>query len=237
MDTGTIVTGFNGPFIFAFLSIILINLILSGDNAVVIAMAVRSLPAKQRRLGIVFGTAAAVFLRIGLTFIAAKLLTVQGLKLAGGILIAYVAVQLFVEGAPDENLSEGAGTLKQAIITIIIADLVMSLDNILGVAGVCKGNLPLLIIGLGLSIPFVVLTSGLLSMLMDKYSAIVYIGAMILGRVAGDMIMTDPYIERVLHPGKFAEYAVQIIFAVGVIIVGKLWMKWKIKREEQHSTE
>ena len=237
MDTGTIVTGFNGPFIFAFLSIILINLILSGDNAVVIAMAVRSLPAKQRRLGIVFGTAAAVFLRIGLTFIAAKLLTVQGLKLGGGILIAYVAVQLFVEGAPDEKRSEGAGTLKQAIITIIIADLVMSLDNILGVAGVCKGNLPLLIIGLGLSIPFVVLTSGLLSMLMDKYPIIVYIGAMILGRVAGDMIMTDPYIERVLHPGKFAEYAVQILFAVGVIIVGKLWMKWKIRREEQHSTE
>jgi len=237
MDTGTIVTGFNGPFIFAFLSIILINLILSGDNAVVIAMAVRSLPAKQRRLGIVFGTAAAIVLRIGLTFIAAKLLTIQGLKLGGGILIAYVAVQLFVEGAPDENLSEGAGTLKQAIITIIIADLVMSLDNILGVAGVCKGNLPLLIIGLGLSIPFVVLTSGLLSMLMDKYSIIVYIGAMILGRVAGDMIMTDPYIERVLHPGKFAEYAVQIIFAVGVIIVGKLWMKWKVKREKQHPAE
>lgn len=237
MDTGTIVTGFNGPFIFAFLSIILINLILSGDNAVVIAMAVRSLPAKQRRLGIAFGTGAAVVLRIGLTFIAAKLLTVQGLKLGGGILIAYVAVKLFVEGAPDEKLSEGAGSLKQAITTIVIADIVMSLDNILGVAGACKGNLPLLIFGLGLSIPFVVFTSGLLTTLMDKYSAIVYIGAMILGRVAGDMIMTDPYTERVLHPGKFAEYAVQIIFAVGVIIVGKLWMKWKIRREEQHSAE
>jgi YjbE family integral membrane protein len=214
-------------FITSFLSIVLIDLILAGDNAVVIAMAVRSLPKKQRTQGIIFGAGAAVILRVGLTFVAAQLLTVSFIKFAGGALITWIAVKLFVEGTPEDKFQKEVKTLKQAVVTIVIADLVMSTDNILAVAGASHGNIFLLIFGLGLSIPFVVLTSNLLSMLMDRFPIIIYIGAAILGRVAGDMMLTDPFMARIFHPAKWVEYLIQAIFAVGVIVVGKLWLKYK----------
>ena len=116
----------------------------------------------------------------------------------------------------------------QAIRLIVIADITMSTDNVLAVAGASHGNLFLLIFGLVVSIPFVVFTSNLLSMLMDKYPLIILIGAAILGRVGGEMIITDPWIEKLVHPSRVLEYAVQVIFAVGVIAAGKLWMKWRI---------
>jgi YjbE family integral membrane protein len=224
-------------FVVSFLSIILIDLILAGDNAVVIAMAVRSLPRKQRIRGIAFGAAAAVILRVGLTFIAAQLLTLSFIKFAGGVLITWIAVKLFMEGAPDDKFQKEVKTLKQAVVTIVIADLVMSTDNILAVAGASHGNIFLLIFGLGLSIPFVVFTSNLLSMLMDRFPVIIYIGAAILGRVAGDMIMTDPFVQQLIHPAKWVEYLVQIVFAVGVIAVGKLWLMLKKPEEGQESVE
>jgi YjbE family integral membrane protein len=220
-------------FITSFLSIVLIDLILAGDNAVVIAMAVRSLPKKQRTQGIIFGAGAAVILRVGLTFIAAQLLTISFIKFAGGALITWIAVKLFVEGAPEDKFQKEVKTLKQAVVTIVIADLVMSTDNILAVAGASHGNIFLLIFGLGLSIPFVVLTSNLLSMLMDRFPVIIYIGAAILGRVAGDMMLTDPFMTRIFHPAKWVEYLIQAIFAVGVIIVGKLWLKYKSSKDTE----
>jgi YjbE family integral membrane protein len=220
-------------FIASFLSIVLIDLILAGDNAVVIAMAVRSLPKKQRTRGIILGAAAAVILRVGLTFVAAQLLTISFIKFAGGVLITWIAIKLFIEGAPEDKFQKEAKTLKQAIVTIVIADLVMSTDNILAVAGASHGNLFLLIFGLGLSIPFVVLTSNLLSMLMDKFPIIIYIGAAILGRVAGDMMLTDPFMVRLFHPSKWVEYLIQAVFAIGVIVVGKLWLKYKSSNAEE----
>ncbi|MGD0236731.1 MAG: TerC family protein [Syntrophorhabdales bacterium] len=215
-------------FFVALASIFIINIILSGDNAVVIAMAVRSLGPKQRLRGIVIGTAGAVLLRIVLTFFCAKLLEIPLLKFLGGALITWIAVKLFVEGgAGDENQKE-VHTLGKAVVTILVADLVMSLDNVLGVAGACKGNLLLLVIGLGTSIPIVVFGSNILSKLMDRFPIIVLLGAAVLGRVAGEMVIGDPFITKIFRPGEVTSYVVQAMFTVGVIVAGKVWMKWKV---------
>jgi YjbE family integral membrane protein len=223
---------FSWRFISSFLMIIVIDLVLAGDNAVVIAMAVRNLSSKQRKIGIMCGAGAAVVLRVCLTIVVAQLIGIKGLKFFGGVLIMWIALKLFIEGAPQEEGHKEASTLFQAMTTIVIADIVMSLDNMLAVAGASHGNNLLIIFGLVLSIPFVVFTSGLLSMLMDKFPIIVYIGAMILGKVAGEMIMTDPYVQSFLHTGKVTQYIVEAAFAVAVVVIGKLWMKMKIRREE-----
>jgi len=224
---------FNWEFVSGFLSVVLIDLILAGDNAVVIAMAVRGLPRKQRTRGIAFGAGVAVILRVTLTFFAAQLLQLNFIKFIGGAVILWIAVKLFVEGAPQEDVRKQAKTLGHAIWIIIIADLTMSTDNILAVAGVSKGNLFLLIFGLALSIPFVVFTSNLLSMLIDRYPIILYIGAAILGRVGGEMMITDPFIVKVLQPSVSLRYGLEISCLLGVLVIGKLWLRIKIGREEK----
>ena len=229
MDLGQI---FTGVFFFGLLNIMFINIILSGDNAVVIAMAVRSLPKKERQWGIILGTAGAVVLRIGLTFVAAKLLEVSFVKLAGGLLILWIAFKLLLPGAEEENAKEVHG-LRQAIITILMADLVMSLDNVLGVAGAANGNLALLFIGLATSIPIVVFASNIITRLMDRFPVIVLLGAAVLGRVAGEMIMSDPWLVRVMggHPGRILDYTVQLALAVGVVAAAKVWIKVRGSKE------
>jgi len=224
---------FDWAFLSALFSIVIIDLILAGDNAVVIAMAVRSLPKAQRSKGIMFGAAAAVLLRVFATFFVSQLLQIQFIKLAGGALILWIAVKLFVEGSPEEGTDKKAANLWQAIRIIVIADITMSVDNMLAVAGASHGNLFLLLFGLGLSIPLVVLTSNLLSILMDRYPFIVYLGAAILGKVGGEMMITDPVMESWLHPDKMMIYAVEMSFAVGVIVVGKLWVRWTVKTEDE----
>jgi len=224
---------FDLNFLSSLVSIIIIDLILAGDNAVVIAMAVRSLPSAQRKKGIIYGAGAAVLLRVVATFFVAQLLQIHFIKLIGGILITWIAVKLFIEGVPEDNISKEAASLAQAIKIIVIADITMATDNMLAVGGASHGNLFLLLFGLGLSIPFVVFTSNLLSMLMDKYPLIIYIGAAILGKVGGEMIITDPVTAGMLNPGRMVKYSVEIIFAIGVIVTGKLWMKWKITKEEK----
>ncbi|TAL25430.1 MAG: TerC family protein [Nitrospirae bacterium] len=224
---------FDLNFLSALFSIVIIDLILAGDNAVVIAMAVRSLPKEQRNKGIIFGSGAAVLLRVILTFFVAQLLQINYLKIIGGLLILWIAVKLFVEGVPEENIEKEATTMWQAVKIIVIADITMATDNMLAVGGASHGNLFLLLFGLGLSIPFIVFTSNLLSMLMDKYPIIIYIGAAILGKVGGEMIITDPFTTGILKPGKLMIYSVELIFAIGVIVTGKLWMKWQISRAEK----
>lgn len=209
-------------FLLDILAIVLIDLLLAGDNAVVIALAVKSLPERERRIGITAGAAFAVVLRIGLTFFAAQLLQIQFVKLIGGLLILWIAVKLLVQDAEDEEGGKEATTLWQAMLYIVIADITMSTDNILAIAGTSKGNVGLLIFGLGLSIPFVVFTSNLLSRIMDRFPIIVWIGAAILGRVGGEMIMTDPWVHTTFHPAKWLEYAVQVALTVGVVAMGKL---------------
>lgn len=209
------------------LSIVLINIILSGDNAVLIAMAVRSLPRRQRMQGIIFGSAAAVVLRVILTFFAAQLLQVSFIKLIGGILVTWIAIKLFTEDAGEHGLTNEGITFAQALKTIIVADLVMSLDNVLAVAAASQGNLFLLIFGLVSSIPLIVGTSTLLSSLMDRYPIIIYIGSAILGKVGGEMVITDPFVVSLINPGKPLIYSVEAIFTVGVIVIGKLMLKNK----------
>ncbi len=214
-------------FFTALMSIVLIDLILAGDNAVVIAAAVRSLPRKQRQKGILLGAGAAVLLRVVLTYFAAQLLQMSFVKLIGGLFILWIAVKLFVDSAPDEEVRQNATSILQALWVIVIADVTMSVDNVLAVAGASKGNLFLLVFGLGLSIPFVVFTSSLLSLLMDKYPFIIYVGAGILGKVGGEMIFTDPVVvERIQLPEAFL-YGMEALFAIGVIIAGKLWVRWR----------
>ena len=222
---------FTWDFCVGFLSIVLIDLVLAGDNAVVIALAVKNLHGKQRRTGIIFGAGAAVALRVVLTFCVAQLLQISFVKLVGGMLILWIAVKLFIEGAPEEKFQKQATTFWQAIRVIVIADIIMSTDNILAVAGACKGNFFLLLFGLALSIPFVVFTSSLLSRLMDKYPFIVWIGAAVLGRVGGEMMITDPWVVEKINPGTALNYACEIIGAVGVIAVSRLYMKWKISKQ------
>lgn len=212
------------------LSIILIDILLAGDNAVVIAMAVRSLPPDQRRLGIALGSAFAVVLRIGLTFFASQLLQTQFLKLAGGIAILWIAVKLLAESGVGEEGGREAKTLWQAMWLIIVADITMSVDNILAVAAASKGHLGLLIFGLGLSIPFVVFTSRILSTLMDRYPLIVYIGSAILGRVGGEMIFTDPWVVKTFHLPHWTVWAAEVVFAAAVIAIG--W--WLMHRHRGH---
>lgn len=224
---------FDMQFLSALISIVIIDLILAGDNAVVIAMAVRSLPKEQRKKGIIFGAGAAVLLRVIATFFVSQLLTISFVKLVGGVLITWIAVKLFMEGVPEEKIKKEATTIAQAVKVIVIADITMAVDNMLAVGGASHGNLFLLIFGLGLSIPFVVFTSNLLSMLMDRYPIIIYIGAAILGKVGGEMIITDPITVSILNPGKATIYLVEAVFAIGVIVAGKLWMKWKISRMEK----
>jgi YjbE family integral membrane protein len=219
-------------FFLGILNIVIIDLILAGDNAVVIAMAVRSLPRRQRTWGIVLGAGAAVVLRVVLTFFVAQLLEISFIKLAGGLLIAWIAVKLFLEGAPEQQDKE-AKSLWQAMQLIVIADITMSTDNVLAVAGASHGNFFLLIFGLALSIPFVVFTSNLLAMLMDRYPVIIYLGAAVLGRVAGEMIFTDPWVARLLQMPAWFNYAMEAVFAVGVIVVGKLWIRFVFRKDEE----
>jgi len=216
---------FSLAFFYNLVSIVIIDLILAGDNAVVIAMAVRSLPSEQRRKGIILGAGAAVLLRVALTFFISQLLQIPYLKLTGGILILWIAVKLFIEGAPGEESQREASTIFQAIKVIMIADITMSLDNMLAVGGASHGNLFLLIFGLGLSIPFIVFTSGILATLMDRYPIIIYIGAAILGRVGGDMILTDPTVAGFFSPSAVVRYSIEAAFAVGVIVAGKILLK------------
>ena len=234
MDLGAFGTiTFDLTFLSALLSIVIIDLILAGDNAVVIAMAVRSLPSDKRKKGIFLGAGAAVLLRVVATFFVAQLLTISFIKLIGGILILWIAVKLFMEGVPEEKLEKEATSIAQAVKIIVIADITMAIDNMLAVGGASHGNLFLLIFGLGLSVPLVVFTSNLLSILMDKYPIIIYIGAAVLGKVGGEMIITDPFTVNILNPGKFFVYATEAVFAVGVIMTGRLWMRWKISRAEK----
>ncbi len=183
------------------LSIIFINIILSGDNAILIAMAVRSLPRRQRTQGIVFGSLVAIVLRIILTFFAAQLLMVSFIKLIGGLLVSWIAVKLFTEDPEDSGLQKEVTTFAQALRIIVIADLVMSLDNVLAVAAASQGNF-ISHVRTALEHPAGGGTSTLFSSLMDRYPIIIYVGAAILGKVGGEMVITDPYVVSLVQSGQ-----------------------------------
>ncbi len=214
---------FSWEFLVAVLSIVLIDLVLAGDNAVVIAMAVRNLPGKQRMWGIALGAGAAVVVRVVATFLVAQLLNIQFIKLVGGAVIIWIAVKLLSEGAADECEEHECGTIWQAVWIIIVADMSMGIDNMLAVGAASHGNLFLLLFGLVLSIPFVVFMSNILSKLMNRYPIILWIGAGILGKVGGEMMITDPWVHGLLNPPKWVEYAVMVFFVAFVCGLSK-WL-------------
>jgi YjbE family integral membrane protein len=209
--------------------IILINIVLSGDNAVVIALASRSLPPKQQKMAILCGSVGAIILRVILTFFAVYLLSLPYLKLAGAALLLWIGVNLLKGEDGDEEL-EGHSNLAAAIKTIIIADLVMSLDNVIGVAAAAKGNLVLLVLGLGISIPLIIYGSTLILKLMTRFPVIVTIGAALLGWVAGEMAFSDPAIKVWADGHHGLHYIPPVIGALAVVAIGK-WLQSRAAEE------
>jgi YjbE family integral membrane protein len=205
--------------VFDLLSLVLIDLLLAGDNALVIAMAVRPLSGRERRFGILFGAGGAVVLRIVITILAAEMLTLEFIKLVGGLFVTWIAVKVIRDAAGPPPESGAPRNFLQAIWFIVVADITMSTDNVLAIAGASRGSIPLIIFGLGLSIPFIFLSSNLIAVLMDRYPWTVWLGAAILGRVGGEMMATDPWVERMLHPSQAAVYAVEAA-AIAVIVLG-----------------
>jgi YjbE family integral membrane protein len=225
--------------------IIGVNVVLSGDNAVVIALAARSLPPKQQTQAIVWGAGAAVVLRIILTIFAVALLTLPWLKIAGGLLLFWIGIKLLVPEEDDADIT-ASDNLMVAIRTILIADLVMSLDNVIGVAAAAHGSMTLLILGLAISIPLVVFGAKLLVTLMERFPVIITIGAGLIGMVAGEMLVTDPVVLDwmkgglpgfQLEDGKPTLHGVEMELAAGAIgaAIVVVWGLWLAKRQEAAS--
>jgi YjbE family integral membrane protein len=211
-------------FIVSGLTIIAIDLLLAGDNALVIAMAVRSLPAHERRIATLSGAGFAVALRVVLTYFAARLLSMRYVELAGGLFVLWVAVKVLKDACDPPESAPSAHRLWQAIWYVVFADITMSADNILAIAGASHGNLWLIGFGLGLSIPFVVFSSNLLAKLMNRFPWTIYLGAGILGTVGGDMVFADPVMQEWLHPSTLLRYGVNAALVVALISVG-IWFK------------
>lgn len=213
----------------ALISITFMDLILSGDNAVVIALASRNLPADQRKKAVIWGAAGAVGLRVLLTTVAAVLLKVPYMQFFGGLALLWIAVKLLV-GEKEEAKCKEASSFWEAIRIIIIADAIMSLDNVLAVAGIAHGNIPLLLFGLGMSIPLVVFGSQFFLKLMDRFPILVYLGAAILGATSAEMIAGDAIVGAYLHS---YELILKIAFTFGVLAIG-YWLK---SRHASHEHE
>ena len=215
----------SAAFFIALLKIIWVNILLSGDNAVVIALAARNLAADQKKKAIVFGSGAAIVLRVVLTLFAVQLLQLPWLKLVGALLLLWIGIQLLADNDDGADV-HASSSVWVAIRTILIADLVMSLDNVIAVAAAANSapegaRLMLLVIGLGLSIPLIIFGSTLLLKLMERFPVIITLGAALLGFVAGEMATTDAavhdWFEAHMHG---LDYAVSISCAVFVVAVG-----------------
>ena len=237
--------------------IIWINVLLSGDNALVIAMACRGLAPRQRLWGMVIGAGIAVVLLIAFTGIVAKLMVLPYLKLVGGIALFVIAAKLLVPEDEGEDVTAGT-SLWHAIRIVVIADIVMSLDNVIAVAAAANGQLSLLILGLAVSIPMIIAGAALIMMVLDRFPILIWLGATLLGWIAGDVIETDPavhpFLQRLLD-GQIAlnldatsaifgvsphfsldadlvEYISSILGAIGVLVVGSIWRKRRLGQLE-----
>lgn len=215
-------------------NIIIVNIVLSGDNAVVIALASRSLPARQQKQAVFFGSALAILIRIVLTVTALSLLSLPYLKIIGAVLLFYIGAQLLAEESDEAHVNDHAEGMWHAVRTIIIADLVMSLDNVLGVAAAAKGDIVLLIAGLAISIPLIMFGSGILLKMIERFEWIVAVGAALLGYLAGDMLFSDsasqPWIQAYFQHHEFLLPVIDahvsipgLVGAAGVLAAG-FWL-------------
>lgn len=207
----------------AFLQIVLINIVLSGDNAVVIALACRSLPPRQQKLALVLGGAGVIVLMTGLTAFAAYLLTLPYIEIAGSLVLLWIGTKLLL---PEDEAEDGAVKesrhLVEAVKTVIVADIVMSLDNVLGMAAAAKGHLAMLVLGLVITIPVILFGSALIMKLMQRFPILVTLGGALLGYVAGEMAIGDPSIrDWVTHQASYLDIVVPVAAALLVVILGK----------------
>ncbi len=214
----------------ALAQIVWVNILLSGDNAVVIALAARSLPPKQQKQAIIIGSGAAIVMRILLTLVAAQLLQLPWLKSVGALLLLYIGVTLVLPEDEEEDGAESAGGMVAAVRTILIADLVMSLDNVIAVAAAAKGSTLLLVIGLALSIPLVIFGSTLLLKVIERFPIVVWAGAALLGWIAGEILVEDPALIGTMHSLAaslgIAEKTLGVAFGIAgailVVLIGKV---------------
>ena len=237
-------------FWFAVGKIIWINVLLSGDNALVIAMACRGLHGRHRLWGMVIGAGIAVVLLIAFTGIVATLMSLPYLKLVGGIALLLIAAKLLVPEDESDEVQAGT-TLWHAIRIVVIADIIMSLDNVIAVAAAANGQLSLLVLGLAISIPMIIAGAALIMMILDRYPALIWLGAMLLGWIAGDVIASDPIDQAPLHrlldghisiegtiavlgasrfnlDGDLLDIAASMVGVVAVLIVGTAWRRHKL---------
>ncbi len=215
----------------ALVKIMWINILLSGDNALVIAMACRGLPPKQRMWGMILGAGVAVGLRIVFTGVVASLMLLPYLKIVGGIALFYIAAKLLVPDDPDEGETEAVAHLWRAVRIVAVADIIMSLDNVIAIAAAAGGNMALVVLGLAISIPMIVAGAALIMALLDKFPILVWAGAALLGWIVGEVIATDPVVVGYLS-GKYGAavaHQVEIGSAVAgtilVLVVGGLWRR------------
>lgn len=242
----------------ALTKIIWINVLLSGDNALVIALACRGLQPKQRVWGMILGAGVAVVLRIVFTFIVVTLMTMPFLKLIGGLALLMIAAKLLVPEKGDEDGVQAAAHLWAAVRIVAVADIIMSLDNVIAVAAAANGSAILLILGLAISIPMIVAGAALIMALLDRVPALVWLGAALLGWIAGEVIATDPAVAPWLHRlldghialdvdttstmfgfakhlkfnGEIGELALAVLGVIVVLVVGSIWRKRALR--EQH---
>lgn len=210
--------------------IIMIDVLLGGDNAVVIALACRNLPAKQRTQGIIYGTIGAIVLRVILIAFALALLAIPYLKIVGAVLLLWIGVKLLQPDDEGDHNINSSDKLWAAVKTVIVADLVMSVDNVLAIAGAAQGagqqhQLPLVIFGLLVSIPIIVWGSQIVLKLMARYPVVITLGAMLLGWIAGQMAFSDPAVKPYLPASPYWSYGVAALGALLVLVVGKALQK------------
>jgi YjbE family integral membrane protein len=215
---------FTPQFLFSVLEIILINILLSGDNAVVIALACRNLPAKLRRQGILWGVLGAIVLRIILTYFAMSLLNYPWLKLIGAVLLIWIGIKLIVGDENAEHEVKASDQLISAIWTILIADLVMSLDNVMAVTAAAKGNLPLIIFGLVISIPLVIYGSQIIMRLIERMPLLVPAGGGLLGYIAGDLATDDPVVAPWIESSAPMVDWLAPFVGIAIVVIPGLWL-------------
>jgi len=228
---------FSVPWWSALLAIILIDLVLAGDNAIVIALAARNLPAEHQNKAIMWGTVGAIVVRSAMTVGVVWLLKIPGLMLVGGLGLLWIAYKLITDTSEDEHEGSGATTFWGAMKTIVVADALMGVDNVLGVAGAANGDFTLVVIGLLISIPIVVLGSKLVLRLVEKWPVIIHLGAAVLAFTAAQMIINEKLLDPIFDGGEtinlLARGATYVMAIAGVLGLG--W--WATRRQESSGTE
>jgi YjbE family integral membrane protein len=224
LDTSALQFG-TPQFWVAVLEIIVVNILLSGDNAVVIALACRNLPRKQRKLGVFYGVVGAVVLRIGLTFFAVQLLLLPYLQLIGATLLVWIGIKLIAEDeGPDDPAVHASSRLISAVKTVIVADLVMSLDNVIGVAAAAKGSALLLVFGLAVSIPLVVIGSQVIMKLIERLPWLVVAGGGLLGYIAGEIATQDTAAKPWIDARMPELHWIVPVAGIAVVVAGGVWL-------------